>query len=170
MPPGAKVRLAQIPAGARICFRRKTRAHMNEEGATSFRPLEDRERRLLERLIEHHWFDGRDELRCQLESATARLIAQYHDNYGSIELRVENATPASVRYRVPVEAEYLDEDGIPVWVLLHVREGVMCELEICRADGQPLISPPVPERLEPFSADYGALIEKTKARKRGLSM
>ena len=49
-------------------------------------------------------------------------------------------------------------------VLLHVnRQGMMCELEICRADGQPLISPPTPERLEPFSKDYGQLIDKARA-------
>src|SRR5258706_9732522 len=93
----------------------------------------------------------------------ARPIVEYHDHYGSIELRVTHPSPASVRYRVPVEAEYLDDDGVPVWVLLHVnREGLMCELEICRADGQPLISPPIPERLEPFSADYDALVKKPR--------
>ena len=130
---------------------------MSEENDASFRPLEDQERTLLEKLLNHHPFDGRDELRGQLESVTARPIAQYHDNYGSIELRVANPVPANVRYRVPVEAEYPDDDGVPVWVLLHVREGVMCELEICRADGRPLISRPVPERIEPFSVDYGAM-------------
>jgi hypothetical protein len=38
-----------------------------------------------------------------------------------------------------------------VWVMLHVnREGVMRQLEICRADGRPLISPLKPERLEVY--------------------
>jgi len=137
---------------------------MSAEGDASFRPLEEHERKLLERLLEHHPFQGRDELRRQLDSATARLIVEHNDNYGSIELRVADPTPASVLYLVPVEAEYPDDDGIPVWVLLHVnRGGVMRQLEICRADGLPLISPPMPERLEPFSKDYGALIEKAKA-------
>ena len=142
---------------------------MNSGDPKNFRPLEDRERKLLERLLEHHAFEGRDELRAQLNSATARLIVEYHDNYGSIELRVAEPVKATARYRVPVEAEYFDDDGVPVWVLLHVnREGVMCELEICRADGRPLLSPPTPEQLEPFSVDYGALIEKAivKADKR----
>jgi hypothetical protein len=76
---------------------------------------------------------------------------EYHDNYGSIELCVANPTPSSGRHRVPVEGQYLDDDGVPVWLLLHVnREGVMCELEIVRADGQPLMSPPLPERLEVY--------------------
>lgn len=123
---------------------------MREEKDHEFRALEENERRILERLLQHHAFDGRDELLKQLESTTARLILEHRDNYGSIELRVADPTPAGVRRRVPVEAEYRDDDGIPVWVLLHVREGAMCELEICRADGKPLISPPVPEKLEPY--------------------
>src|SRR5258708_160258 len=118
---------------------------MSEENDKTIRVLQERETRILERLLGHHPFDGRDELLKQLQSTMARPIVEYHDNYGSIELRVTHPSPASVRYRVPVEAEYLDDDGVPVWVLLHVnREGLMCELEICRADGQPLISPPTP--------------------------
>ena len=136
---------------------------MSGENDTNFRPLVERERKLLERLLEHHPFEGRDQLRQQLDPATARLIVEHNDNYGSIELRVADPTPAAVLYRVPVEAEYLDDDGIPVWVLLHVdRGGVMRQLEICRADGLPLITPPMPERLEPFSKDYGKLVEKAK--------
>ncbi len=73
--------------------------------------------------------------------------------------------PAKVSCSVPVEAEYLDDDGVPVWVLLHTKRGVMWELEICRADGLPLILPATAERIEPFSTDYGALIEKAKSRK-----
>jgi hypothetical protein len=40
----------------------------------------------------------------------------------------------------------------------------MWQLEICRADGLPLISPPNPEQIEPFSLDYPALIEGAKAK------
>jgi len=124
---------------------------MCEEKDREFRALHETERRILETLLQHHAFDGRDELLKQLKSTTARLILEDRDNYGSIELRVADPTPANVRYRVPVEAKYKDDDGIPVWVLLHVnRQGLMCELEICRADGKPLISPPLPENLEPY--------------------
>lgn len=124
---------------------------MRSESNTGFRPLQEHERGLLERLLEDHPFEGQDQLRRQLDSATARLIVEHHDNYGSIELRVANPTPASVRCRVLVEGQYLDDDGIPVWLLLHVnREGVMWQLEICRADGRPLISPPIPKRLEVY--------------------
>ena len=124
---------------------------MRAENNTDFRPLEERERKLLETLLEHHPFEGRDQLRRQLDSTTARLIVEHHDNYGSIELRVADPIPSSGRYRVPVEAQYLDDDGVPVWLLLHLNhEGVMWQLEICRADGRPLISPPIPERLEVY--------------------
>lgn len=124
---------------------------MDQEKTAAFRPLQDDERRLLETLLNHHPFDGRDQLREQLESTTARLIPDYHDNYGSIELHVSNGPPSSGRYRVPVEGQYLDDDGIPVWLMLHInREGFLCELEIVRADGKPLISIPRPERLEVY--------------------
>jgi hypothetical protein len=66
---------------------------MNEEKTPAFRPLQDVERRLLETLLDHHQFDGRDQLRGPLESMTARLILEYQDNYGSIELHVSNGTP-----------------------------------------------------------------------------
>jgi hypothetical protein len=118
---------------------------------TEFRPLKESERRLLQRLLEDHEFQGRDELRSQLDSTTCRLILEYKDNYGSIELRVADPVPASVRCRVPVEAEYRDDDGMVVWVILHISaEGVLRQLEICRADGRPLLSPPVPERLDVY--------------------
>jgi len=124
---------------------------MDAEKAADFRPLREDERRLLERLLDDHPFEGRDQLREQLEWTTARPIAEYRDNYGSIELHVSDGPPSSGRRRVPVEGEYRDDDGIPVWLLLHVsREGFLRELEIVRADGKPLISPPAPERLEVY--------------------
>jgi hypothetical protein len=135
---------------------------MSGESDKSFRVLEESERRILGTLLGHHPFDGRDELLKQLDSVTARPIEEYDDNYGSVELHVAEPTPADVKYRVPVEAEYLDDDGVPVWVLLHVRNGVMCELEICRADGRPLVSPTSAERLEPFSVNYEAGIRIVK--------
>jgi len=125
---------------------------MDDEDKTApFRPLLDHERSLLQTLLDHHHFDGRDQLREQLKSASARLILEYQDNYGSIELHVSDGPPSSGRYRVPVEGQYLDHDGIPVSLLLHLdRNGFLCELEIVRADGKPLISPPVPGRLEVY--------------------
>ena len=124
---------------------------MNEEKTPALRPLQDAERRLLETLLDHHQFDGRDQLRGQLQSTTERLILEYQDNYGSIELRVSNGPHPAGDTEVPVEGQYLDDDGIPVWFLLHIdREGFMCELEIVRADSKPLISTPTSERLEVY--------------------
>jgi hypothetical protein len=54
-------------------------------------------------------------------------MVEYQDNYGSIELHVSNGAPSSGRSRVPVEGQFLDDDGVPVWLLLHInREGFMC--------------------------------------------
>jgi hypothetical protein len=137
---------------------------MSVESDANSRPLEERERKLLKRLLEHHPFEGRDQLRKQLDSTTARLIVEHKDNYGSIDLFVADPIPAKVPCTVPVEAEYRDDDGIPVWVLLHVQRGIVRELEICRADGRRLISHAAPERIEPFSKGYTALIEKARTR------
>ena len=59
---------------------------MSGENDKRFRVLREREKGILERLLGHHPFDGRDELLKQLESTTARLKQEYDDNYGSIEL------------------------------------------------------------------------------------
>ena len=37
--------------------------------------------------------------------------------------------------RIPVEAQILDDDGVPIAVLLHVVGGLAEELEIYRVDG-----------------------------------
>src|ERR1041384_6143135 len=55
---------------------------MSAQDPTNFRPLEERDHKLLERLLEHHPFEGRDQLREQLDSTTARLIVEHNDNYG----------------------------------------------------------------------------------------
>jgi hypothetical protein len=87
---------------------------MSAGDGEGFRPLQQSEREILRRLLEDHPFQCREELGKQLDSASARLIEQYNDNYGSIELRVADATAANVRSRVPVEAEYRDDDNCPV--------------------------------------------------------
>ncbi|MDQ3547523.1 MAG: hypothetical protein M3439_01780 [Chloroflexota bacterium] len=43
---------------------------------------------------------------------------------------------------VPVEAEGYDEDGVPVWFILHVRDGYLHEFEISRANGERIYSLP----------------------------
>jgi hypothetical protein len=101
-----------------------------------FRPLSGRERELIERLLNQD-FPGRDELRIQLQSATARQVL----DDGTLELRCESGLKAPVRDRVPTEGTCRDIDGGTVDVLLHVVDGVMKELEILKHGG-PLLRPP----------------------------
>ena len=104
---------------------------------STWRPLEPFEKRILEKLLECE-FPGGDELQRQLEFLSVQTI----DKFGSLELRVASPILAEVSRTVPVEAEYLDEDGVPVWILLHVREGQLCELELLKADGSSIRNPP----------------------------
>ena len=127
-----------------------------------YRPLTPEESALLDHLLGHHDFPGRDGLSGQLSSIRARRI----DEYGTLQFSIAEPLAAKVIQTIPVEAEYLDDDGVPVWVMLHVAQGVMHGLEISRADGRPLISPPTSKRLEPFSTDYPAMIEKAGGRVR----
>jgi hypothetical protein len=52
---------------------------------------------------------------------------------------------AEVVRRIPVEAEFDDQDGVGVHVLLHVLDGYLNELEIYREDSSPLQREPDPE-------------------------
>lgn len=49
---------------------------------------------------------------------------------------------AKTSNRVPVEASTYAADGVPIWVLLHVLDGKLSELEVLRAGGEPLDSLP----------------------------
>ena len=50
--------------------------------------------------------------------------------------------------RVPVEGSGSDSDGVPIYVLVHVVDGLAVELEIYKADGSPILSMPPPEAFE----------------------
>lgn len=103
-----------------------------------FRPLTDRERRLLDLLLTKP-FPGRDEVAGQLQTAVARLV----DKDGSLEFQTRGIMPLySVRYAVPVEGEYSDIDGVPVHILLHAQGDLVTELEFFREDGSPVQSWP----------------------------
>ena len=101
-------------------------------------------------------FPGRDEVRAQLASVTARTI----DDDGSLELRTSSATNAGVERRVPAEAWYVDDDGIVVNLLLHVLQGKVRELEIYKDDSSPIRKVPAAETLD-FTPRYD---EKGRAR------
>jgi len=98
------------------------------------RPINESERQILDRLL-HTDFPGAVELRVQAgRSQIDRLdIAGgpvFEFNFTS------DVERASVSYPVPVEAEGVDQDGAQMHLLLHVRDGVLKELEIYREDGQ----------------------------------
>lgn len=89
------------------------------------------ERSLLERLLEEE-FPGRDELRGQLSGCLVETI----DHNGSLKFAVRTDVKAPVGWRIPVEGEVEDEDGVTVHVLLHVVEGKADELEIYKDDAR----------------------------------
>src|SRR6266849_10395523 len=103
---------------------------------SAFRPLDARERELLEKLLEPE-FQGRDELRSQLISVTAKQI----EEDGTLRLQCGPSPPAPVKYSAPMEATCTDADGMTIAVLLHVdKDGFMHMLEIIKYDGSPIIN------------------------------
>ena len=97
----------------------------------AFRPLYEHERDLIEKLLEPE-FAGRDELRAQLRTVTARHIL---DDGTMVELQCDSNVRAPVRNRVPTEGTCKDTDGETIVVFLHVVNGLMHELEILKYDG-----------------------------------
>ena len=72
-------------------------------------------------------FEGRDELRVQSRSATAKQILED----GTMRLECDKVTPAPGQYRVPMEATGMGSDGLPINVLLHIdRDGFLAMLKI----------------------------------------
>ena len=111
----------------------------------SGRPLTSNEREVITRLLEPE-FPGRDELRDQL--ATARAI-DLED--GGFALECETAVRAPVKVTVPTEGEYVDADGVPVHVELHVVDGVMSELDIYKNDSSKVVDAPTASKLDVFA-------------------
>jgi hypothetical protein len=112
-------------------------------GDRPMRNLTDYELQILERMLTQlpH---GRDELREQLQSAKVSLI----DENGSLRFHVTSpVVAAGIDQRVPVTAIFDDADGMPIYILLHVVEGRLWELEIYKADGSRILNRPIPERL-----------------------
>jgi len=107
-----------------------------------FRPPSDTERRLLNFLLRPE-FPGKDDLVKQLASAEVRPI----DDDGSLQFRIRVGSPAVVNGRIPVEAELEDSDGMTIFLLLHVVDGYLNELEIYRGDTLPVKGTIRPEEL-----------------------
>jgi hypothetical protein len=110
------------------------------------RLLNEYEKTILLRLLGCE-FSGRDAIASQLGSARARPI----DDSGSIELTTDIATAAEVATRLPVEAQCIDEDGVPISIMLFVINGFISELEFSKADGSAIKKMPDPQALHVFA-------------------
>jgi hypothetical protein len=99
--------------------------------------LTEAEKWLLGQMLEEP-FQGRDQLRTQLEDA--RVVAHGPGDTRTIVFAApsEDAPRASVVQRVPVDALMPDLDGTEIQVALHVVDGYVQELEAYRVDLAPI--------------------------------
>jgi hypothetical protein len=110
---------------------------------TKTRQLSVREHKLLERMFSQLPC-GADDLRRQLQHAEVSTI----DEEGSIRFFVASPDRTNcITNRVPVTGIFDDDDGVPIYLLLHVGEGQLRELEVYKADGSRMITRPEPEKL-----------------------
>jgi hypothetical protein len=123
---------------------------------SGFRQLDARERGLLEKLLEAE-FPGRDELRTQLDSLTAKRI----EEDGTLSLRCDSGSPSPGKYAVAMEGMCKDADGGDMSVMLHLNhQGFMSMLEIIKYGPSPIISPP-------SARDLVLLLPKDRGQKPG---
>ena len=102
------------------------------------RPLTQEEEVVLKLLLNKN-FKGIDVLRQQISNI--RVVGICGCGCRTIDLEIIHKGTLSQykeNKRVPVELELKDTDGCPIMVLLHVVEGYIAELEILRADSQPI--------------------------------
>lgn len=110
------------------------------------RPLTQAETKLLQRLLDLPARE-RDKLIEQSRLAVARTL----DEYGSFALDVPTVSKEAGVAQAPyAEAQTQDTDGVPIWITLFTRNGVLDEVEIVRADGSPLLRPLSVENLDVF--------------------
>jgi hypothetical protein len=109
--------------------------------ANEFRPPTEAELAILSRLFEAD-FPGREALRAQARNCKVRTI----DDAGSLEFQVSGNLRAWTEQSVPIEAEVEDEDGALLHVLLHVKDGVIRELEYYKESADGVIRKPRPEQ------------------------
>jgi uncharacterized protein DUF6984 len=123
---------------------------------SGFRQLDDRERGLLEKLLEAE-FPGRDELLAQLGSVTAKQVEQD----GTLSLRCDSGPPSPSKHLPVAEAWGKDADGGDMSVMLHIDgHGFMSMLEIVKYGDSPIINPP-------SACDLVLLLREDRGRKSG---
>lgn len=115
------------------------------------RELTHTERAVLERLLSCE-FTGVQALRMQLASVRIEEECRDCSTIGFF-INLEVSIRAKVRRRIPVEAEGIDADGERIYILLHVVDGFMNELEIYREDLSNIRVLPPPETLELINYD-----------------
>lgn len=109
------------------------------------RDLTRNEQLILEKLLSVE-FNSRDAIKAQAQSCKAKDTDD-SDGYGSIYLFTDSTEKITNSARVPVEGELVDEDGVPISVLLHVVDGKIHELEIFKQDGSSILRPIDPAAL-----------------------
>jgi hypothetical protein len=116
----------------------------------AMRPISKYERGVLDVLLNRVDFPGRIEILEQLSNAQVEEI----DPDGSLRFLVysDSQKVAPVKTRIPVEAEFVDMDGVHGHILLHVLNGKIAELEFYKDDSSHLAIRPNPESLKVMTA------------------
>jgi len=110
---------------------------------SEFTELSMREKGLLEKLL-NAATQGRDELRAQMSTLTAKQIIED----GTLDLRCESGPSAPGKDAFVAEGRCKDADGADIAVILHLgKGGFMSMLEIIKYDGSRIINPPSAENL-----------------------
>lgn len=106
------------------------------------RPLDSREKEIINKLLEKE-FGEREIVRKQLSETN---VIESSDGTGTLIFDVGKS--GKPPHWIPVEAECKDIDGVPIHVLLHMRENMIYELEIYKEDSTPIIRKPTADQLE----------------------
>ena len=103
------------------------------------RRFNDTEARILDKLVSVN-FEDHETVRRQIQSASVIEV----DDSGSavsVDFKTAEKQKVTTKERVPVRGETVDSSGAHVYILLHIVDGFANELEIVRADGEPLQMP-----------------------------
>ncbi len=99
----------------------------------NYRPLTPNERAILERLLDVP-FEGRDRAREQIMHLTVRRAPGCEEHCGSLDLDVGVGAPlipheGDAESKIDAEGWVVDDDGIPVEIMLFQKRGYLTYLE-----------------------------------------
>jgi Domain of unknown function (DUF6984) len=109
------------------------------------------EKEIIDRLLSCE-FQGKDALVRQLKTIHVNEECNACKTIGLL-VDHEPGNLAVVHYRIPVQAEAIDVDGITIHFLLHVVDGFIDELEVFREDDEIIKSLPQPNTLNILNLD-----------------